>query len=82
MQINLQHAKVATANLMQITKEESTDILYIQEPYTIQNKVVGKPNKFRTYTIAGTSRAGIVVTNKHRRLTIKTTLTRMLLLQE
>ena len=65
MQINLQHSKVATANLMQIT-EESTDILCIQEPYTKQNKVVGIPNKFRTYTLAGTrSRTATVVTNKH-----------------
>jgi len=62
----MQYSKVATANLMQITEEESTDILCIQEPYTIQNKVVGIPNKFRTYTIAGTrSRAAIVVTNNH-----------------
>ena len=67
MQINLQHSKVATANLMQITEEESTDILCIQETYTIQNKVVGIPNKFRTYTVAGKrSRAAIVVTNNHR----------------
>jgi exonuclease III len=48
MQINLQHSRVATANLMQITEEESTDILCIQEPYTIQNKVAGIPRKFRT----------------------------------
>jgi hypothetical protein len=66
MQINLQHAKIANAILMQITEEESTNILCIQEPYTIQNKVFGIPNKFRTYTIAETrSRAAIVVTNKH-----------------
>jgi hypothetical protein len=51
---------------MQITEEESTDIFCSQEPYTIQNKVVGIPNKFRTYTIAGTRRrAAIVVTNNH-----------------
>ena len=51
---------------MQITEEESTDILCIQEPYTVQNKVVGIPNKFRTYTLAGTrSRTVKVVTNKH-----------------
>jgi len=66
MQINLQHSKVATANLMQITEEGSTDIPCIQEPYTIHNKVVGIPNKFRTYTISQTrSRAAIVVTNNH-----------------
>jgi hypothetical protein len=51
---------------MQITEKKSTDILCIQEPYTIQNKVVEIPNNFRTYTIAGTrSRAAIVVTNNH-----------------
>jgi hypothetical protein len=51
---------------MQITEEESMDILCIQEPYTRQNKIVGIPNKYRTYTIDGTrSRAAIVVTNKH-----------------
>jgi len=44
MQINLQHSKIATVNLMQITEEESTDILCIQKPYIIQNKVVGIPN--------------------------------------
>jgi len=66
MQINLQHSRVATANLRQITEKESTDILCIQDPYIIQNKVVGIPNKFRTYTIAETqSRAAIVVTNNH-----------------
>jgi len=51
---------------MQITDEESTDIICIQEPYTIQNKVFGISSKFRTFTNAGTrSRAAIVVTNKH-----------------
>jgi exonuclease III len=66
MQINLQHSKVAIANLMQITEEESTDIFCIQEPYIIQNKVSGVPKNYRTYTIAETrSRTTIVVTNKH-----------------
>jgi len=64
MQINLQHSRVATANLMQIIEEESTDIICIQEPYIIQNKVVGIPNKFRTYALSESrSRAAIVITN-------------------
>jgi exonuclease III len=66
MQINLQHSKVATTNLIQITEKEDTDILCIQEPYTIQNKLVRIPKKFRTYTIAETrSRVAIVITNSH-----------------
>jgi hypothetical protein len=64
MQINLQHSRVATANLMQITKGEITDIICIQEPYIIQNKMVGIPNKFRTYALSESrSRAAIVITN-------------------
>jgi len=46
--------------------KKNTDILCILKTYTMRNKVVGIPNNFRTYTIAGTrSRAAIVVTNNH-----------------
>ena len=65
MQINLQHSRVATANLMQLTEEENIDILSIQEPYIIQNQVTGIPHKYTIYTIPNTrSRAAIVITNK------------------
>jgi len=41
-------------------------MLRSQGPYSIQNKVVGIPNKYRTYTNPGTrSRAVIVVTNNN-----------------
>jgi len=67
MQINLQHSRAATDNLIQITEVESTDEICIQQPYTIPNKVVGIPDKFRTYTNARTRRrrTAIVVTNNH-----------------
>jgi len=42
MQINMQHSRVATANLLKIT-EDSPEILCIREPYTIQNKIAGIP---------------------------------------
>jgi hypothetical protein len=42
MQINLQHAKTATDNLLKIMDEE-TDIICIQEPYIIGNKIIGIP---------------------------------------
>ena len=65
MQINLQHSRVATANLMQLTEEESTDILSIQEPYILQNNVTGIPLKYRIYSIPNTRcRAAIVIKNK------------------
>jgi hypothetical protein len=64
LQINLQHSRVATANLMKIIEEDSTDILCTQEPYTIQNKIAGIPKKFKIFTSGeGRNRAAIVVTN-------------------
>jgi len=41
MQINLQRSWIATANLMKTNEANSTDIICIQEPNTIQRKVVG-----------------------------------------
>jgi hypothetical protein len=35
---------------MKITEEDSTDILCIQEPYTIQNKIVGLSKKYKIFT--------------------------------
>jgi hypothetical protein len=50
---------------VKIIEEDGTDILCIQEPYTIQNKVVGVPKKYKTFTSGeGTNWAAIVVTNK------------------
>jgi len=47
IQINLQHSKLATDNLLKIVEEDSTDILCIQEPYTIQNKIIGLSKKYK-----------------------------------
>ena len=65
MQINLQHSKAATANLMKIVTEDEIDIIFIPEPCTVQDKVIGIPTKYTTFTAGeGRSRAAIVVTNK------------------
>jgi len=65
MQINLQHSKAATANLIKIATEDEIDIIFIQEPYTIQGKVIGIPTKYTTFTSGeGRSRAAVVVTIK------------------
>jgi len=50
IQVNLQHYKAATANLMKIIHEGKTDIICIQEPYTIQIKAAGILKKLKTYT--------------------------------
>ena len=41
IQVNLQHSKAGTANLMNIIEEDKTDIICIQEPYTFQSKEAG-----------------------------------------
>jgi len=43
IQINLQHSRLATDNPLKIIEEEGMDILCIQEPYMIGNKIVGLP---------------------------------------
>jgi hypothetical protein len=46
LQINLQHSRSATNNLMKIV-EDDIDVICIQEPYVINNKVVGIPRKYK-----------------------------------
>ena len=64
LQVNLQHSRAATANLIQTTAKEGTDIIFIQEPYIIQNKVIRISKKYKTYSaLEGRCRAAIVVAN-------------------
>jgi SAM-dependent MidA family methyltransferase len=63
IKINLQHSRIATDNLMVII-EDSTDILCIQEPYTIQTKMGGISKKYKIFTSGEERiRAAILVTN-------------------
>jgi len=65
LQINLQHSRLATDNLLKIMEEEDTDIVCIQEPYNIGNKIGGLPRSRTVLTSGeGKKRAAIVI-NKH-----------------
>jgi len=65
LQINLQHSRAATANLTKIVTDDEIDIIFIQEPYTIQGKVIGIPTRYTTFTAGGARpRAAVIVTNK------------------
>jgi len=65
LQINLQHSRAATANLIKIVTDDEIDIIFIQEPYTINDKIIGIPTKYTLFTAGGArSRAAVVVTNK------------------
>jgi len=63
-QVNLQHSRAATANLMKAVAEDETDIIFIQEPHTIQGKVIGISTKYKIFTSGEDRyRAAVVATN-------------------
>jgi len=65
LQINLQHSRLATDNLVTIMDEEDMDVVSIQEPYNIGSTIGGIP---RTNTVIsageGKKRAAIVIKRK------------------
>jgi len=64
IQINLQHSKSATNNLLKITDTEETDIIFVQEPYIYQNRPVGFGKKYRVFTAGtGKHRTAIIIRN-------------------
>jgi hypothetical protein len=65
LQINLQHSRAATNNLLKTIEEDDIDVICIQEPYVINNKVVGIPRKYKILAYGeGKHTAAIVITNK------------------
>ena len=50
LQLNLQHSRMATANLTHILLHNNIDIAFVQEPYTLLNKVAGFPKDFKVFT--------------------------------
>jgi hypothetical protein len=74
-QINLQHSRAATANLLKYIADNNMDITCIQEPYTLQRRVVGVPKQYNTLTAGeDISRAAIIVTNNRIDATLITQL--------
>jgi exonuclease III len=47
LQINLQHSRAATNNLMKTIEEDNIDVICIQEPDVINNKVIGIQRKYK-----------------------------------
>jgi len=50
VQINLQHSRGATANLMKFAADNKVDIICIQEPQIYQGRAAGLDSNYRTYT--------------------------------
>jgi Holliday junction resolvasome RuvABC ATP-dependent DNA helicase subunit len=49
-QVNLQHSKAGTENLMQVITTEKIEIALIQEPYLFQGRPLGITSRYRTFT--------------------------------
>jgi len=65
MQINLQHSRIATDNLMKLTEQEKSDIICIQETYLYKHRMTGISNSYRSYTsLEDNNQATIVITNQ------------------
>mgnify|MGYP003623280371 CR=1 FL=1 len=64
VQINLQHSKKATYNLTQLLQEKNIDVAFLQEPYTISNKVAGFPKSLKIFIHGnGRKRTAIIINN-------------------
>jgi len=73
--INLQHSRTATGNLGQLINQHNVDITYVQEPYTINNKLAGLPRSHKVYTSGdGRKRTAIVINNDQLDVTLITQL--------
>jgi len=56
---------LATDNLLKIIQENDTDIICIQEPYVIGNKIVGLPQYYKVFASGeGRKRMAIVINNR------------------
>ena len=74
-QINLQHSRTATSNLVQLINQHTIDITYIQEPYIINNKLAGLPRSHKVYTSGDRrKRTAIVINNDQLDVTLITQL--------
>jgi len=65
LQVNLQHNRAATNNLVQMMSENQIDLAFVQEPYSIRNNLAGIPKLLRTYLSGnGRKQSTLLVNNK------------------
>ena len=64
-QVNLQHKRAATNNLVLTMTDNQIDLAFIQEPYNIRNHLAGILKSLRTYVSGdGRKRSSLFVNNK------------------
>jgi hypothetical protein len=50
LQINLQHSRYATYNMMKMIGKEEPDLIFVKKSYEYQNRPVGIDKKYRIFT--------------------------------
>jgi hypothetical protein len=65
LQLNIQHFRVATAKLTQIILQYNIDVAFVQEPYTILNKVAGFPKGFKIFTRGSDRKRSAIILNNN-----------------
>ena len=66
VQVNVQHSRASTSNLIEHMTTNKIDIAFIQEPYNIRNKLAGIPKHMKIYSQGhGRKRAAVIVNNKN-----------------
>jgi len=70
-QINLQHSRTTTSNLVQLINQHNVDITCIQEPYSVNHKLAGLSRSHKVYTSGdGRKRTAIVINNDQLNFTL------------
>ena len=65
LQVNLQHKRAATNNLVRTMSDNQIDLAFVQEPYNTRNHLAGIPKSLRTYVSGdGSKRSAFFVNNK------------------
>ena len=65
LQVNLQHKRAATNNLVQMMSTNQIDLAFVQEPYIIRKNLAGIPKSLRTSVSGeGRKRSALLVNNK------------------
>ena len=62
LQLNMQHARAATQNLNQLLESNQLDLMLIQEPYNLSNKVCGFSKNTSIFTNGNLKKRAAIVT--------------------
>ena len=66
MQINPQHSRTATDNIMKLIEQDNSDTILTQEPYLYQNSMAELIKSHLNYiSHVDKTRAAIIITNKN-----------------